>query len=153
MRRGGRKRALAPHRPHAGAGAGSRGGASANDVPAGPQRPTAAAMRQFELCRQVLSDELGVNARPGYHSAVPAHPCRATCGGRLSPHVAAARNLPAPLTPLIGREDELAAIRRRLADPSLSFAEPRGSRRRGQDTSGIGRRCRPVAIPSSSRTV
>jgi DNA-binding SARP family transcriptional activator len=82
-----------------------------------------AALRQFELCRQVLADELGVAPDPATTALYQR--IRALQAVGPTPQ----RNLPAPLTPLIGREDELTAIRRRLADPAcrlLSLVGPGG---------------------------
>jgi DNA-binding SARP family transcriptional activator/predicted ATPase len=82
-----------------------------------------AALRQYELCRQVLADELAIAP----DAATTALYERIRAGQAADP--TSQRTLPAPLTPLIGREDELTAIRRRLADPAcrlLSLVGPGG---------------------------
>src|SRR5829696_4145766 len=68
-----------------------------------------AALAQYERCRQVLADELGVE--PEVETRALYEQIRA---GHLTPatrDLAAPRhNLPAPLTPFVGREVELAAL-------------------------------------------
>jgi DNA-binding SARP family transcriptional activator/predicted ATPase len=83
----------------------------------------ALALRQYEVCRKVLADELGL--APDAATTALYERIRAGHTVGPTPH----RNLPTPLTPLVGREDELAAIRRRLADPAcrlLSLVGPGG---------------------------
>ena len=99
-----------------------------------------AALVQYEICRQTLADELGVaparetvalyeqikmNTQPGQRgavaSALPLSP---------SPPTAFVHNIPAPLTPFIGRHAELAELAERLADPFcrlLTLIGPGGS--------------------------
>jgi DNA-binding SARP family transcriptional activator len=86
-----------------------------------------AALAQYEACRRILADELGVE--PGPETAALYECIRSggelAVGGARPPH-----NLPAQLTPFIGREAELAEIAERLADPScrlLTLVGPGGS--------------------------
>ncbi|MCA9994674.1 MAG: tetratricopeptide repeat protein [Anaerolineales bacterium] len=84
-----------------------------------------AALAQFDQCRQLLADELGVE--PEAETVALAERIRAgEQGGRgagvksspLPPHSPAPlHNLPSPTTPLVGRETELTAIATRLAEP------------------------------------
>jgi DNA-binding SARP family transcriptional activator/predicted ATPase len=95
-----------------------------------------AALAQYEACRAVLREELGVEpgeettelyerirdgeVLPGTRSRPPSVPSET---GSL-------HNLPAQLTPFIGRERELAEIAERLADPGcrlLTLVGPGGS--------------------------
>jgi predicted ATPase/DNA-binding SARP family transcriptional activator len=75
-----------------------------------------AALAQYERCRQVLADELGVE--PDVETRALYERIRA---GHLTPatrNVAASRhNLPALLTPFVGREAELATIAALRAQP------------------------------------
>jgi predicted ATPase/DNA-binding SARP family transcriptional activator len=79
-----------------------------------------AALRQYDACRRVLADELGVAPSPE----------TVALGERL--RIAAARQprrLPAQSTPFVGRTAELAEIRRRLGDPDcrlLTLVGPGG---------------------------
>jgi len=96
----------------------------------------AAALRQYEACQRVLCRELDVS--PGRETR---ELYQAIKEGRVSqlrarppslPRILAAPrdNLPAPLTPFIGREGLLAQIRDRLQDPAcrlLSLVGPGGS--------------------------
>ncbi|MBE9508874.1 MAG: tetratricopeptide repeat protein, partial [Chloroflexi bacterium] len=81
-----------------------------------------AALAQYETCRRILAEELGVE---------PTEETMALYGrirngaSPFPPH-----NLPAPLTPFIGREAELVAIKDRLQDPDcrlLTLVGPGGS--------------------------
>ncbi len=67
-----------------------------------------AALAQYETCRRILAEELGVE--PGQETQALYRRIRAA--GETSPH-----NLPLQLTPLIGREEELQTIGERLANP------------------------------------
>jgi predicted ATPase/DNA-binding SARP family transcriptional activator/Tfp pilus assembly protein PilF len=76
------------------------------------------ALRAYERCRRVLAEELGVSPSPSTEAAYvallgeePEPPARA-------PEVPAAV-LPIPLTRLVGRDDELAAIEKALAGSRL----------------------------------
>lgn len=68
------------------------------------------ALKQFERCREVLKDELGV--------AVSAE-TRALYERICDPLTFARHNIPAPTTPLIGREEELDLLSRWLADDDV----------------------------------
>lgn len=68
-----------------------------------------AALTQYKTCRVLLQDELGV--APGPETAALAERIRRA--GEVPRH-----NLPAPPTPLIGRERELDALNRQLIDPA-----------------------------------
>ena len=84
---------------HAHAGAGNRG----------------EALRAYERCRRVLAEQLGVNPSPATEAAYVA-----LLGVEPEPSPAAPRtNLPFPLTRLVGRDDELAAIRKALSGARL----------------------------------
>jgi predicted ATPase/DNA-binding SARP family transcriptional activator len=86
-----------------------------------------AALAQYEACRRILAEELGVE--PEEETRVLYERIRE--GGnvdalsRVPPH-----NLPAQPTPLLGREDELAQVADRLQDPAcrlLTLTGPGGS--------------------------
>ncbi len=80
----------------------------------------AAALAQFESCRQVLADELGSEPEPETRALY-----QQIKDGRFAPHhtpPAAApavppHNLPLAATPFIGRAAELAQLQERLLDP------------------------------------
>lgn len=84
-----------------------------------------AALAQFDQCRQLLADELGVD--PEAETVALAERIRAGgqgsrgAGGNLSPRLprspAPLHNLPGSLTPLVGREAELTTIAARLVEP------------------------------------
>ncbi len=67
-----------------------------------------AALRQYERLRQLLADDLGVS--PLEETTELYERLRAARG--IGSH-----NLPAHATPFVGREDEVASLRRRLAQP------------------------------------
>jgi tetratricopeptide (TPR) repeat protein len=87
----------------------------------------AAALAQFEQCRQTLADELGVEPAPAtvlLYEQIKAgtyvagdiedrFSVSAAPTSRSSPH----NNLPAETTPFVGRQAELAQIAERLAEP------------------------------------
>jgi len=87
-----------------------------------------AALAQYEACRRALAEELGVGPQEGttrlyeqirdgeIGQAKPRTQERRAPGGAASVEVPF-HNLPASLTPLIGREAELAEIQERLQDP------------------------------------
>ncbi|MCA9965131.1 MAG: tetratricopeptide repeat protein [Anaerolineales bacterium] len=85
-----------------------------------------AALAQFDQCRQLLADELGVE--PEAETVALAARIRAGeqgsrgAGETISPLLsrlpAPLHNLPSATTPLVGREIELAAIATRLAEPN-----------------------------------
>ncbi len=74
----------------------------------------AAALKQYELCRQVLLEELGVE--PEVETTTLFEAVRA--GAAVSPSIAPAHNLPPDPTPFVGREAELAQVAGHLADPA-----------------------------------
>jgi len=86
----------------------------------------AAALAQFETCRRLLAGELGVE--PDAETAAlyeqiqsGAFPRSATGEAHPPPHSTAplrVHNVPVPLTPLVGREAELAEIEHYLGDPA-----------------------------------
>ena len=85
----------------------------------------AAALRQYEACHRALQ---ALDTEP--HRETTALYQRIRTGAELPVSVSApSRSLPAPLTPLVGREAELAQIRARLRDPAcrlLSLVGPGG---------------------------
>jgi hypothetical protein len=80
-----------------------------------------AALKQYETCHRVLADELGVEPsaetqalfKQIQRGAVSLKP-----DAVLNPPPLAAHNLPLPVTPLVGRERELAQVARLLDDPA-----------------------------------
>lgn len=91
----------------------------------------AAALAQFETCRRVLAGELGLEpsaATLALYRRLSAGSDAAAAG--QAPGHAAGRLLPVPLTPLVGRAAELAAIQQHLLEPTcrlLSLVGPGGS--------------------------
>jgi predicted ATPase/DNA-binding SARP family transcriptional activator len=86
-----------------------------------------AALRQYEVCRQVLAEALDVV--PDRETTALYERIRAGGAGSVAPS-AAAHNLPASLTPLVGRGAELAEIAARLGDPGcrlLTLVGPGGA--------------------------
>ncbi|HET8628208.1 MAG TPA: BTAD domain-containing putative transcriptional regulator, partial [Thermomicrobiales bacterium] len=79
------------------------------------------ALRQYEVCRRALANELGVEPAP--ETAALAERIRRgdLVGAPAPPQQAASRGdrFPAPLTPLIGREREVAALRDLLRRPDV----------------------------------
>jgi len=67
-----------------------------------------AALAQYETCRRILVEELGVKPAQKTQALYE----RIRSAGEARPH-----NLPSQLTPLIGREGELQQIAERLANP------------------------------------
>jgi predicted ATPase/DNA-binding SARP family transcriptional activator len=85
-----------------------------------------AALAQYEACRKVLNAELGIEPEEAttrlYHHIRSGHEW--LLFPDLPPH-----NLPAPLTPLVGQEIALAAVKARLCDPAcrlLTLVGPGG---------------------------
>ena len=74
----------------------------------------AAALKQYEICRQVLLEELGVE--PEVETTTLFEAVRT--GAAVSPSIAPAHNLPSDPTPFVGREAELAQVAGHLADPA-----------------------------------
>jgi predicted ATPase len=86
-----------------------------------------AALAQYEACRRILAQELGIEPEPETVALYE----RIRSGGELSVSgVTPPHNLPAQLTPFIGREALLAEIAKRLSDPAcrlLTLVGPGGS--------------------------
>jgi predicted ATPase/DNA-binding SARP family transcriptional activator len=74
----------------------------------------AAALKQYESCRQALLEELGVE--PELETTALFEVVRA--GAAVSPSLVPAHNLPPDPTPFVGREAELAQVAGHLADPA-----------------------------------
>jgi len=74
-----------------------------------------AALAQYETCHRMLAEELGVVPEPATVDLYTR-----ICDGSPLPAPASAtpHNLPAPLTPFVGREPQLAHVKRRLLDPA-----------------------------------
>lgn len=87
-----------------------------------------AALAHYDACRRKLLDELGVE--PEAETTELYTVVKAGKFESSSPHVLVPRhNLPAHLTPLVGREAELASLRVRLQDPAcrlLTLVGPGG---------------------------
>jgi DNA-binding SARP family transcriptional activator len=85
-----------------------------------------AALAQYETCRRLLAEELGVEPAKETTRLYE----RIRDGAELSAlSPAPPRNLPAPLTPFVGREAELAELEDRLQDPAcrlLTLVGPGG---------------------------
>ncbi|MDX1663965.1 MAG: BTAD domain-containing putative transcriptional regulator [Candidatus Promineifilaceae bacterium] len=77
-----------------------------------------AALKQFERCRDVLRDELGVDV---------ADETRALYERIRDPAPFALHNIPAPTTPFIGREKELAELAEWLAEPDVRLVTITGA--------------------------
>ena len=87
----------------------------------------AAALRQYENCRQILMDELGVEPSEEIRELYQKiHASTLVTAARLKPK----SNLPVQATPFIGRVDELAEIRGKLREADcrlLTLLGPGGS--------------------------
>ena len=90
----------------------------------------AAALCQYRTCQQLLADELGIEPDAATQALYDRIRAGQPVGGEgLAPVPTPRRSLPAALTPLIGREQELAVARRLLADPAcrlLNLVGPGG---------------------------
>lgn len=81
------------------------------------------ALAQFETCRRILAQELGIEPEAEtirLHEQIRAGKLDAVTVAPASPHPVIAspqHNLPAQLTPFIGREEELAQLDSLLRDP------------------------------------
>ncbi len=82
-----------------------------------------AALEQYEACRRILADELGLEPVPELEALAEAVRNAPRPGGPANPAASASRdgaaatrhNIPAPVTSLVGRADELETARRLLA--------------------------------------
>ena len=87
----------------------------------------AEALAQYERCRRILREELGVEPEPETAALYE----RIRDGAELpTPGASPPHNLPAQLTPFVGRERELTEIKARLRDPAcrlLTLVGPGGS--------------------------
>ena len=98
-----------------------------------------AALRQYEACRQALHDDLAVEPLPettalaNWMKGKPEHE---------QAREARITNLPIPLTSFIGREQEMTAIKRLLAEHRLVTVT--GTGRQRQDAPGYPGRGRPA---------
>ena len=90
-----------------------------------------AALRQYEECVRILEEELGLLPAEETTSLYERIRTGIVEGERpLTTAVRPRHNLPTQVTPFIGREDELAAIKARLKDPDcrlLTLVGPGGS--------------------------
>ena len=90
------------------------------------------ALLLFERCRTVLSDELGLDPEPetlALHMQILNAEMPARADATDAPVSAPRHNLSQPLTPFIGREEEVEALQERLANPTyrlLSIVGPGG---------------------------
>ncbi len=75
------------------------------------QRQPAEALSQYQRCITILADEMGI--APATETTALYEQIR---DGRLAPLDPLTHNLPAQLTPLVGREQELSTLQRLLAD-------------------------------------
>ena len=88
-----------------------------------------AALAQFEACRRVLRDELGIEPEPetgALREAISANQIPLLADQDVEPR----HNLPAHVVPFVGRAKELARIQAHLLDPDcrlLSLVGPGGS--------------------------
>ena len=71
------------------------------------------ALKQYETCRAILAEELGVQPEPETILLWERIRDRNLAGEGTT------RNIPAPTTPLVGREHDLAALYRKLVDPDI----------------------------------
>jgi DNA-binding SARP family transcriptional activator/predicted ATPase len=96
-----------------------------------------AALAQFETCRRLLADEMGVEPEPetaALYEQIRGGAFRGGSVGEVTPPPrpgppVRVYNVPVPLTPLVGREAELAEIERHLGEPScrlLTLVGPGG---------------------------
>ncbi|MGD2050633.1 MAG: BTAD domain-containing putative transcriptional regulator, partial [Chloroflexota bacterium] len=84
-----------------------------------------AALAQFDICRQLLVDELGVEpaaATVRLAVQIKAGEVSAEAGDSLPPH-----NLPPQMTPFVGRKAELAQLQQLLAEPDVHLITILGS--------------------------
>ena len=91
------------------------------------QGERSAALAQFETCRTLLAEELGVEPTAATTALVAR--IRSNEGVAGAPSEVLTHNLPVQLTPFVGRESELTELAVRLTDPSyrlLSLLGPGG---------------------------
>lgn len=81
-----------------------------------------AALEQFERCKRLLADELGVEPEP--ETLLLAARIRNSMAGPVESN---RHNLPAPLTRFLGRAQEIAAVLPQLGDPQLRLITLTGS--------------------------
>jgi predicted ATPase/DNA-binding SARP family transcriptional activator len=84
-----------------------------------------AALAQYEICCRTLEEELGVRPEPGTTALYN----RIRAGDLAARRPTPPHNLPAPVTPFVGREAELADLGERLQDPAcrlLTLVGPGG---------------------------
>lgn len=82
----------------------------------------AAALRQYELCATTLEEELGISPDEETVALKEQIRCRTLGADRESPTEISSstrHNLPAQITPFIGRTDELAELEKLFADPTV----------------------------------
>ena len=95
-----------------------------------------AALEQYETCRGILADELGIE--PDTETRALYERIR---DDALAPEVlrapAPAHNLPAQLTPFVGREEELRTISSRLDDPDVRLLTLVGAGGMGKTRLGL----------------
>lgn len=80
-----------------------------------------AALAQFEVCQHVLAEELSVAPSKATVALYEAIKARGQEAAEVRPtrlNASAPRNLPAPLTPFVGREAECAQVLEQLANPA-----------------------------------
>jgi predicted ATPase len=90
-------------------------------------RQRSAALAQYESCRRVLSEQLGIE--PEAETRALYERIRTGNGESVSTPDVPKHNLPAQLTPFVGREEELAQIAELLQDPDyrlLTLTGPGG---------------------------
>jgi predicted ATPase/DNA-binding SARP family transcriptional activator/Tfp pilus assembly protein PilF len=83
-----------------------------------------AAIAQYQICQRTLAEELGVEPTPTTTAL-----CQRIREGELAPVATTGAHLPAPSTPFVGREQELAQLAQLLADPEcrlLALVGPGG---------------------------
>ena len=82
------------------------------------------ALAQYEICRRTLSKELGIDPEEETTAL-----CQRIRAGALlaAPLSAVPHNLPAPLTPFVGREAELAELTCLLTDPDIRLVTVLGA--------------------------
>jgi DNA-binding SARP family transcriptional activator len=106
-----------------------------------------AALAQYERCRRILADELGVEpeeATTALYQRIRDGTAAQAMKRAEESRAAPIYNLPAPPTPLIGRHDELAALAALLCDPACRLVTIVGP-------PGIGKTRLSLAVASNLR--